>query len=356
MLPLCSLGGWSGGIIANLFHYRRWTFYVLIIWTAVLLTLVIFVVPETYAKVLLAQKAQQKRKQTGDDRWIAPTEKVKRTVAGAILRSCKVPIQLLILEPMCLLLNLYAAILLGIVYLFFGAFQLVFETNHGFQLYQVGLSFLGLGFGIIVGVVTDPFWHKNYLKLVQRLEETTGDPNVKPEPEFRLPPAMYGGFLCPIGLFWFGWTTYSSVHWIVPIIGSAVFSTGFVLAYSAILTFLVDAYPIYAASAVAANVLVRLLFAGSFPLFGNQSKRLQVSVPFSTNKSLTVYETLGYQWASSLLGFLAMVCVPMPYVPCPVIPSVALLVRLAYQVNNRFFFYRYGKQIRARSKFNSRVG
>ena len=198
-------------------------------------------------------------------------EKVKRSITQTIIRSCEVPIQLLVLEPMCLLLDLYAAILLGIVYLFFGAFPLVFETNHSFQLYQVGLSFCGLGIGMIIGVASDPFWHRHYLTLIARLEEKTGDPNVKPEPEYRLPPAMFGGILVPIGLFWFGWTTYSSIHWVVPIIGSAVFGAGLFLAFTGILTFLVDAYSNYAASAVAANCLVRLLFAAAFPLFGTQS-------------------------------------------------------------------------------------
>ncbi|KAJ9607902.1 hypothetical protein H2200_007981 [Cladophialophora chaetospira] len=309
-----AIGPVVGGFI-NQFADWRWTFYTLLIWTGVLLALVIFFVPETYHKVLLKEKAVQRRKETGDDRWFAPIEKNKRTIPETILRSCKIPIQLLVLEPMCLLLNIYAAILLGIVYLFFGAFPLVFENNHGFQLYQVGLSFLGLGIGLVIGVLTDPFWHKNYLKLVQKQEEKTGDPNTKPEPELRLPPAMFGGILVPIGLFWFGWTTYSSVHWIVPIIGSGVFGIGLFLAFTGILTFLVDAYINYAASAVAGNVLVRLVFAAAFPLFGTQ-----------------MYENLGYQWASSLLGFLALACVPMP-----------------------FFFYRYGKQIRARSRFNSKA-
>ena len=218
---------------------------------------------------------------------------------------------------MCLLLNIYAAILLGIVYLFFGAFPLVFERNHGFQLYQVGLTFLGMGIGMILGVSTDPLWHKNYLKLVQKLEEETKDPDVKPEPEFRLPPAMFGGILVPVGLFGFGWTTYSSVHWIVPIIGSGVFGAGVFLAFTGILTFLVDAYPDYAASAVASNLLVRLIFAAAFPLFGTQSESPRSALRLHTNLHVltlgcAVYENLGYQWASSLLGFLAIACVPMP--------------------------------------------
>lgn len=45
-----------------------------------------------------------------------------------------------------------------------------------------------------------------------------------------------------------------------------------VLVYSGVFTFLVDAYPVYAASALAANSFARSMFAGIFPLFGIQSK------------------------------------------------------------------------------------
>ena len=41
---------------------------------------------------------------------------------------------------------------------------------------------------------------------------------------------------------------------------------------SGIFTFLVDAYPLYAASALAANSFARSSFAAAFPLFGDQSK------------------------------------------------------------------------------------
>lgn len=40
--------------------------------------------------------------------------------------------------------------------------------------------------------------------------------------------------------------------------------------YSGIFTFLVDAYPLYAASALAANSFARSSFAAAFPLFGVQ--------------------------------------------------------------------------------------
>lgn len=138
------------------------------------------------------------------------------------------PFQLLLLEPMCLSLCMYSALLLGILYLFFGAFPLVFSTNHGFTLWQTGLTFLGLVVGQIAAILTTPFWQKNHARLVAKANANLpdGEKPPKPDPELRLPPAILGGVLVPIGLFWFGWTTYRSVHWIVPIIGSVFFGAG----------------------------------------------------------------------------------------------------------------------------------
>jgi len=262
---------------------------------------------------LLRKKAEKLRKETGEERWKAPIEKSNKSIPKTIALSLYRPFQLLFLEPMCFNLCLFSAILLGILYLFFGAFPLVFSTNHGFNLWQNGLTFLGLVIGQFVAVLVNPLFRKNYLHLVaeQRAKSGSEGKHQRPEPEFRLPPAIVGGILVPISLFWFGWTTYASVHWVVPIIGSIFFGTGMFLAFQGIWTFLVDAYPAYAASALAANVCARCILAAAFPLFGDQ-----------------MYTNLGYQWASSLLGFLALAMMPFPYL-----------------------FYRYGKSLRAKSKF-----
>lgn len=49
-------------------------------------------------------------------------------------------------------------------------------------------------------------------------------------------------------------------------------TTRTILVYSGIFTFLVDAYPTYSASALAANSFMRSSFGGIFPLFGIQSE------------------------------------------------------------------------------------
>lgn len=248
-----SLGPLIGGFINSNVNWR-WTHYVLIIWAFCMFLAICFFVPETYRKllshththtqkvdctvgqndranpahadpVILRKKAEKKRKDTGDERWKAPVEKanksVFRTVGHALLR----PFQILAFEPMALILDLYSAILLGILYLFFGAFPFVFEGVYGFNLWQTGLTFLGLMLGMLIGAMTSGVWQKVRMRLVEKNARITGVRD-KSEPEFRLPPVIVGSAFVTVGLFWFAWTTLSWVHWIVPIIGSGIFGIG----------------------------------------------------------------------------------------------------------------------------------
>ncbi|KAJ5608632.1 multidrug resistance protein [Penicillium herquei] len=304
-----SLGPLLGGFI-NYYTNWRWTYYVLIIWSLVVWLTILLLVPETHDPTLLEKKAAKLRKDTGDNRWAARSAKPQTSITTAVGRSLLRPFQLLLFEPMCLILCIYSAILLGIIYNFFGAIPLIFRTNHGFNLWQTGLAFMGIMASSFLCAATDPIWHRVRAALIRRHTKGTGMEGSS-EPEFRLPPAILGSFLAPIGLFMFGWTTYSSMHWMVSIMGSAIFGTGNMLIFTGIFTFLVDAYPLYAASALAANALVRNLFAAAFPLFGNQ-----------------MYEKLGYQWAASVLAFLTVAMLPFPYL-----------------------FFKYGKLLRGKSQF-----
>ncbi|CAI7586543.1 unnamed protein product [Penicillium pancosmium] len=271
------VGPLVGGFI-NAFTTWRWTFYVLLIWSGVQLISLIVLVPETYHPVLLRRKAHKLRQETGDDRWKAPIEKLERSVPQTVLRSMYRPILLLTLEPMCLNLCIFSAILLGILYLFFGAFQLVFLEVYGFTIWQRGLCFLGLFVGMVMAILSDPLWRRNYVRLERQHQQ--GNHVEEFQPEWRLPPAILGGPLVTIGIFIFAWTIYPDVHWIAPIIGSALFGAGTILVYSGIFTFLVDAYPTYAASALAANSFMRSSFGGIFPLFGIQSESPPTPCPY----------------------------------------------------------------------------
>jgi hypothetical protein len=164
------------------------------------------------------------RKTTGDDRWRAPIEKTTRSVGKTVASSLLRPFQILVFEYMALILNIYTAILLGLLYLFFGAFPLIFSTNYGFNLWQIGLTFMGLGVAMVVACLSTPFWTNFRHRLVERRRQKTGV--ARDEPEDQLPPVIFSAPLITGGLFWFGFTSRPEIHWIVPIIGSGVFGLG----------------------------------------------------------------------------------------------------------------------------------
>lgn len=210
-----------GGFINFNVHWR-WTYYFVIIWSVVLLASIAILTPETHHKSRLQSVVKTLRKETGNHRYEATVDHNNQTKGRMLLTSLLRPFQLLVLEPMCLCLSLYSALLLGILYLFFGAFPLVFQKQYGMNLWQIGLTFLGIIVGMIFAAASTPIWTRTRAFL---LGGSKTEPEVR-HPEYRLPPAILGGFLIPIGLFWFGWTTRPSIHWVVPVLGSGIFGFG----------------------------------------------------------------------------------------------------------------------------------
>lgn len=280
----------------------HWTFYVVLIWAAVMLALLLLFVPETYNPELLRRRAVQMRRETGDDRWVAPVETMNRVFLQALQKSIRTPFVLLSTQLMVLFLDLWSAIILGILYLSFGGIPYIMRTQYGFTLEETGMAFLGIGAGQVIAVSLQPLVNKHYKKVAKAH-------GGKAPPETRLVPGFYGAFLCPLGLLLLGLTSFRSVHWIVPIIMSSFFGAGMVFSFTSTFTYLVDAYRPVAASALASNSFMRSAFAAGFPLFGQQ-----------------MYERLGAVGATCLLGGLMCLTIPLP-----------------------FIFYRVGARIRERS-------
>lgn len=101
---------------------------------------------------------------------------------------------------MCLNLCVFSAILLGILYLFFGAFPLVFGNVYGFSLWQCGCCFLGLFVGMALAIFSDPVWRRNYVRLEQQHANAVGRPDDF-QPEWRLPPGTFGPALRLLSFF-----------------------------------------------------------------------------------------------------------------------------------------------------------
>jgi MFS transporter, DHA1 family, multidrug resistance protein len=299
-----ALGPLVGGFAAESKGWK-WTIWELLWLAGFCLVFLFFFLPETSSSNILFRRAVRLRKLTGNAKLkcqseIEAAEMSGREIALMVLVR---PFSMSFTEPIILALNLYLALIYALLYLWFESFPIVFVGIYQFSLGKEGLAFLGILIGAFI--VMPPFfwWVRKYL-------EPKFNSNGELHPEYRLIPAMVGAFFIPLCLFWFGWSARPSIHWIMPIIGSAYFSIGAFLLFLAVLTYFGDAYPKYIASVYAGNDLFRSGFAAAFPLFAN-----------------AMYKRLGVGWASSLLGFLSVAFIPIP-----------------------FLLYRYGEQIRKRSK------
>ncbi len=202
--------------------------------TGLLWILCSLLVPETYAPILLRRRAQKLSKITGKA-YVSRVDagRPKKTAAQEFKVALSRPWILLFREPIVFLTSIYMAILYGTLYMCFAAFPIVFQAQRGWSAGIGGLAFLGITVGMTFAVAYSGFDNARYARV------SAGRGGMA-APEARLPPALIGSVLLPIGLFWFAWTNGPELHWVVSIIGSAFFAAGLVLVFLSLMNYLVD--------------------------------------------------------------------------------------------------------------------
>ncbi|KAH8667642.1 major facilitator superfamily domain-containing protein [Tricladium varicosporioides] len=263
----------------------RWIFWLIAILSGVCEVLFLFFYRETYKVEILKQKSRKLRQTTGnqDYRSNYDTDAPQKAFRDAFLR----PLRMLAFSHVLVILSTYVSLVYGYMYLVMTTITLTFEDTYGFSQGEAGLAFLGFSIGFLFGIV---FCHYSLDLWVARrvaLGQT--------QPEQRLPPVAFGGIIIPVGFFIFGWTVQHHVHWIVPIIGTGILGLGLIATTIPAASYLVDAFGIHSASAMAVNLVLRNLGGAFFPLAGPP-----------------LYARLGQGWGNSLLGFLALAFVPVP--------------------------------------------
>ncbi|KAB5558484.1 major facilitator superfamily transporter [Coniochaeta sp. 2T2.1] len=285
-----TVGPLIGGYLAETIGWR-WDFWIVLIVGVTITTLIEIFNKETNPRVLIERKVARLAKETGrtDLRSVyvtsGPQPSGKRILLNGLIR----PIKMLFLSPLVFFLSLYIAFVYGVLYLLFTTIPVVFQETYGWTIGSTGLVYIALGVGNLAG------WAIITLRSDKDIIRRTRQNDGVFEPEMRLPISVYFGALLPITFFWYGWTTQAKNHWISAILALFPFSFGIMGVFLPITTYLVDCYPMYAASAVAANTVLRSLVGMLLPLAGP-----------------SMYDSLGLGWGNSLLGFLCIAMIPVP--------------------------------------------
>ncbi|KAJ6004171.1 hypothetical protein N7522_005816 [Penicillium canescens] len=308
------LGPLVGGFIAD-YTTWRWAFWSTSIAAGIFLLLCLIIARETYAPILLLRKKKaimQEARQEGevyDIVWKTPYEKVE-TIGQLHRRTISCSLYFLGTQPIIQALACYYGYLYGIVYLLLSSFSDLWTKRYHMAISTGSLNYIAPCCGYFIGAQICAFGTDRVYRYQVAKNNGVG------KPEFRLPIMVPASLLVPIGLLWYGWSAEYKTHWIVPDIGIALPLMGATIIFQCVSAYLLDTFPVYAASANGAVYIVRGLTGFGFPLFSPE-----------------MYATLGCGWGNTLLALLALV------IGCPI----------------PFILWRYGERLRAASNYADQI-
>jgi DHA1 family multidrug resistance protein-like MFS transporter len=194
-----------GPVIAGFLELNkdwRWSFFVLL-WLGGATAIVMLTIPETYAPIILYNKAKRTRKAN-----IPGYENVKAQVEDSdktLMATYKVALTrpwVILFDPISLLCAIYMAVVYTLLYMLFSIYPIVFQKKRGWNSGVGELPLIGTVIGALIGglIVLADTWvrQRRIEKGEKKIEDTV--------PEDRLTLAMIGGILFPATMFWFAWS------------------------------------------------------------------------------------------------------------------------------------------------------
>ncbi|KAM3087237.1 hypothetical protein ACMFMG_001341 [Clarireedia jacksonii] len=288
IMPLLGpvIGPIIGGFVAQEKGWR-WSFWLATIVVGAGECGLLVLYRETYEPTILRRKAKRLRKATNNPA-IHSLYDNDTSISRAFQKGMIRPLKVFSL-PIFLAVSTCTSLIYAYIYLTLTTLTEVFEENYGFSEGTAGLSFLGIGIGMAVGALlcgTTLDWYTKKMKV--KHDEI--------KPEWRLPVMAFGGIIVPAGLFVYGWTAEARVQYIAPIFGTSLLGFGLTTIVVPVTTYLTDVFGEYRASAIAAFLVYRNIVSILLPLAGPP-----------------MFKRLGLGWGNSILGFIALATIPLPF-------------------------------------------
>jgi hypothetical protein len=217
---------------------------------------------------------------------------------------------MLLFEPIILATSIYVAVVYALVFFFFQAYPIIFPETYNFSIQTTSLTLIPcmfpetllpvrstylttVGIGACASGPIAIYWDLKYDSALSKGKSWAFP--YSPEMH-RLPTSCVSSITIVASLFWLAWTATPSVHWIVPTLSGLFFGFGYQIIFTSLLTYVTDAYKVYSASALASSVILRSILGAALPVAAKP-----------------MYASLGVGWSTSIVGFVSLVCVPIPY-------------------------------------------
>ncbi|GAA6015567.1 hypothetical protein JCM8202_001036 [Rhodotorula sphaerocarpa] len=304
------IGGWISQRLPT--DGYKWIFYSTTIFSGLVQLVGLFFLRETYGPILLHRQAQAMKRDMSlphDSERVKTVHEAKagrKTVRQVVAKGMIRPFSLFISEPIIQLFAAYMSVIYGTIYILLTTTSSIYEGVYGESVGIASLHYIALMIGFMIASQGGA----RALDVIYRRLKTKSDGQGKPE--YRLPLVFPASVLLPLGLLLYGWGAERHLHWIMPDIGLCLIGLSMILIFQASTSYMIDAFTLHAASALAATICLRSACGFAFPLFA----------PY-------MYRAIGYGWGSTILAGVSLLVGG---------PAAPLL-------------YTYGERIRMRSRY-----
>ncbi|KAL7628032.1 hypothetical protein AAE478_002228 [Parahypoxylon ruwenzoriense] len=252
-----AIGPAISGAIAETMGWRQ------AVWMSVILATTCEIVfltcfRETYKVAILRRKVARLRRETGNmalrtvfdiDEGSGP-----KRIWAAVIRPFTVLAGSGVLQAM----SIFGSIIFAYFYIMATTLPDILETLYGLSPAVAGSAFITFSIGSAISVVICNLTLDRIYINLRDSHKSAG------RPEYRLPLVIIGGFTLPLVAAWYGWNAQLHLPVALLLVSVAMMGLALTLAFVPLAAYVVDAFGIYAASAMTAVIVTRCLAGMSY--------------------------------------------------------------------------------------------
>lgn len=248
--------------------------------------------PETRAPIILDFKARLLREITGNQSYISVQKK-----RFSFSRRLRIRLHRVFIfsteEPITILIGLYMTMIYILIFTFLHGFSFIFSKTYALSVGSTGTAFAAVVVGVLLATaLITP------VSVVCRRHLMQKPPIDRPPvPETRLYGAMVAAPILPLSLFWLGWTNSPSIDVWSSRVACAFLGFALMGIFESTYHYIIDSYETHVVTAMAAITFMRYFGSGMI-VIADQS----------------IYQALGVNWTMTMLGIIAVVLMPVPWV------------------------------------------